>query len=98
MTAADLPPSSSVHRAMRSAHKEAMRLPAALEPVKLILSTPGCRTSASDACRWAVTTLRTPGGKPTDPAISATMYAAPGASGDALIITVQPVSNAGATL
>ena len=41
MTAADLPPSSRVQRAIRSPQIEAMRRPAAVEPVKVILSTGG---------------------------------------------------------
>ena len=41
MTAADFPPSSRVHRAIRSPQIDAMRRPAAVEPVKVILSTPG---------------------------------------------------------
>ena len=64
MTAADLPPSSSVQRAMRSPHIDAMRRPATVEPVKVILSTRGSRTSSSDTSRSAVTTLSTPGGRP----------------------------------
>ena len=42
--AADLPPSSSVQRAMRSPQTLAMRFPTAVEPVKLTLSTPGLQT------------------------------------------------------
>ena len=41
ITAADFPPSSSVQRAIRSPHNDAMRRPAAVEPVNVILSTPG---------------------------------------------------------
>ena len=41
MTAADLPPSSRVQRAIRSPQMEAMRRPAAVDPVKVILSTRG---------------------------------------------------------
>ena len=41
ITAADFPPSSSVQRAMRSPQSDAIRRPAAVEPVKVILSTPG---------------------------------------------------------
>ena len=63
-TAADFPPSSSVHRAIRSPHSDAMRRPAAVDPVNVILSTPGSRTSSSDTSRSAVTTLSTPGGRP----------------------------------
>ena len=43
ITAADLPPSSSVQRAMRSPQIEAIRRPATVEPVKVILSTRGSR-------------------------------------------------------
>ena len=72
MTAADLPPSSRVQRAMRSPQSEAMRRPVAVDPVKVILSTPGSRTSNSETSRSAVTTLRTPGGRPMASAASAT--------------------------
>ena len=73
MTAADLPPSSRVQRAMRSPQMEAMRRPAAVEPVKVILSTRGSRTSSSYTSRSAVTTLSTPGGRPAASASSAMM-------------------------
>ena len=63
MTAADLPPSSRVHRAIRSPQMEAIRRPAAVDPVKVILSTRGSRTSSSETSRSAVTTLRTPAGQ-----------------------------------
>ncbi len=97
-TAADFPPSSSVQRAMRSPHSDAIFRPAAVEPVKVILSTRGSRTSSSDTSRSAVRTLRTPGGRPIASATSATTYASPGASGEAFSTTVQPASSAGATL
>ena len=64
MTAADLPPSSSVQRAIRSPQIDAIRRPAAVEPVNVILSTRGSRTSSSETSRSAVTTLSTPGGRP----------------------------------
>ena len=70
-TAADLPPSSSVQRAMRSPQSDAMRRPAAVEPVNVILSTRGSVTSSSDTSRSAVTTLSTPGGRPIASAASA---------------------------
>ncbi len=41
MTAADLPPSSRVQRAIRSPQMAAIFRPAAVEPVKVILSTRG---------------------------------------------------------
>ena len=43
MIAADFPPSSSVHRLSRSPQRPPIRLPAAVEPVNEILSTPGWR-------------------------------------------------------
>ena len=95
MTAADLPPSSRVQRAIRSPQIEAMRRPAAVEPVKEILSTRGSRTSSSDTSRSAVTTLSTPAGRPTASATSARMYPSPGASGEAFRTTVHPASSAG---
>ena len=70
-TAADFPPSSSVQRAMRSPHSDAMRRPAAVDPVNVILSTPGLVTSSSETSRSAVTTLSTPGGRPICSAASA---------------------------
>src|SRR5258708_3340203 len=73
-------------------------LPAALDPVKVILSTPGWRTNSSETSRSAVMALITPGGRPTLCATSAIISAAPGDSGDDLIITVQPASKAGAIL
>src|SRR6202042_3961499 len=96
--AADLPPSSRVHRAIRSPQMDAIRRPAAVEPVKVILSTRGSRTSSSETSRSAVTTLSTPAGRPAASAASAIRYPSPGASGDDLRITVQPASSAGATL
>ena len=42
--AADLPPNSSVHRAIRPPQTAPIRLPASVEPVKLTLSTPGLQT------------------------------------------------------
>ena len=72
-TAADFPPNSSVHRAMRSPQIDAIRRPAAVDPVNVILSTLGSRTRSSETSRSAVTTFSTPGGSPSDSAISATM-------------------------
>ena len=97
-TAADFPPNSSVHRATRSAQIAPIRRPAVVDPVKVILSTRGSRTSCSETCRSAVRTLRTPGGNPTDSATSASTYASAGASGEDLRMTVQPAINADATL
>jgi len=70
MTAADLPPSSRVQRAIRSPQIEAIFRPAAVDPVNVILSARGSRTSSSETSRSAVTTLSTPGGSPTASAAS----------------------------
>lgn len=56
---------------MRSPQAEAMRRPANVEQVKVILSTPGWRTSLSEASRSAVTMLITPAGSPAASATSA---------------------------
>ena len=56
MMAADLPPSSSVQRFSRSPQSPPMRLPPTPEPVKEILSTPGCLTRCSLTSRPAGTT------------------------------------------
>ena len=71
--AGDLPPSSSVQRAMRSPQIEAIRRPAAVDPVKATLSTPGWRTSNSETSRSAVRMFTTPGGKPAASQASARM-------------------------
>src|SRR3954470_23693925 len=97
-TAADFPPSSSVQRAIRSPHNDAMRRPAAVDPVNVILSTSGLVTSNSDTSRSAVTTLNTPAGRPICSAASANTLPAPGASGADLSTTVQPASSAGPIL
>ncbi|PZG53201.1 hypothetical protein C1I98_05835 [Spongiactinospora gelatinilytica] len=63
MTAADLPPSSRVTLAIRSAAMAITPRPAAVEPVKLTLSTPGCATSCSPAFLPAGTMLSRPCGR-----------------------------------
>jgi len=98
MTAGDLPPSSRVTRPIRSPISDAIRRPASVDPVKAILSTRGSRTNASEASRSAMTTLSTPGGRPTASAHSARTYVDAGASGAALSTVVHPASNAGASL
>ncbi len=97
-TAADLPPSSSVTRVRWRAATSITRLPAATEPVKATLSTPGCPTRYSLTSRSAGRTDSTPSGSPASRAMSARMYESSGASGDGLRMTVDPVSSAGASL
>ena len=62
---ADLPPSSSVTRAMRSAARRPMSLPTSVDPVNAILPTPGCSTSAVPSVRpGPLTTVNRPSGTP----------------------------------
>ena len=81
MMAADFPPSSRVQRFSRSPHRPPIRLPAADEPVKEILSTPGWVTRCSPTSRPAGTTERTPSGRPASAKISASRKASSGVSG-----------------
>src|SRR6266403_2216864 len=61
----DLPPSSSVTRLRVSAALLTITLPTAALPVKAILSTPGCATSAAPAVSpMPLTMFTTPGGNP----------------------------------
>ena len=64
ITAADFPPSSSVQRAMRSPQIAPILRPAAVEPVNVILSIRGSRTSSSDTSRSAVTHVEHAGREP----------------------------------
>ena len=75
-----------------------MRLPARVEPVKEIMSTPGCFTSASPALApKPVTRLNTPFGSPACSITSARMKALNGATSEGLRTTVQPAPSAGAS-
>ena len=71
-THADLPPSSSVTRLIVAAARRAISEPTAVEPVKPILPTSGCSTSAlpTDA-PGPGTTFRAPAGRPASTASSA---------------------------
>ena len=84
MMAADFPPSSSVQRFNRSPQSPPMRLPPTPEPVKEILSTPGCLTRCSLTSRPAGTTESTPLGSPASAKISASRNASNGVSGAGL--------------
>ena len=59
----DLPPSSSVKRAMRSTAAWPIARPVGVEPVKLILSTPGCAASAAPAVAAAAHDVERTGGQ-----------------------------------
>lgn len=69
---------------LRGTQMEAIRQPAAVEPVRVILSIRWSWTSSSDTSRSAVRTSRTPAGRPASSAASAKRYASAGASGEAL--------------
>jgi hypothetical protein len=71
--------------------------PTSVEPVKLILSTIGCVTSASPATEpLPGTTLSTPGGRPASSPSSAMRTAVSGVSIAGLITMVFPAASAGA--
>ena len=97
MIAADLPPSSRLTRLSCSPQIEAIVRPAAVEPVKAILSTPGWRTRCSPTSRPAGTMLTTPFGMPASSSSSAMRKASSGVSGAGLMTMVQPESSAGAS-
>ena len=98
-TNADLPPSSRHTFLMPAPATEATRLPAATEPVKLTMSTPGCEAMASPTTRPVPETrFSTPAGRPISLADSARMKALSGASSAGFSTTVQPAASAGAIL
>lgn len=69
--AADLPPSSRVQRRIRRPHSAPMIRPAAVDPVKAILSTREWETSEALASLPARTTFSTPAGSSASTAASA---------------------------
>jgi hypothetical protein len=93
--AADLPPSSRLTRLSCCPAMEAMRRPAAVEPVKAILSIPACDTRYSLVARSAGKMLTTPSGTPAPVNRSPSASASSAVSGDALRMTVHPASRAG---
>ena len=95
MIAADLPPSSRVQRLSCAPQSAPIRFPAAVEPVKLILSTSRCVTRCSPTPRPAATMLTTPAGSPTSSITSARRYASSGVSGAGFSTTVEPDASAG---
>ena len=96
--AADLPPSSRLTRLRLAPQAAPIFLPAAVDPVKETLSTPGWLTRCSPTSRPAGTTLSTPLGRPASAKISASTLASSGVSGAGLNTTVLPDSRAGASL
>src|SRR5271155_63031 len=93
--AADFPPSSVLQRRMREPHDAAIRAPTAVDPVKLILSTPGWSVSSSPVSAPPFTTLTTPSGSPASSIASISTPNSSGALGAGLSTTVQPAANAG---
>ena len=98
-TTGDLPPSSSVTFFRSAAAARTIMRPTSVEPVKAILSTPGCAASAAPALSPVpLTRLMTPSGTPASWQISARRIALSGASSAGFSTSVQPVARAGATL
>ncbi len=95
MIAADLPPSSSVTRAIRSPHRLMIRRPAAVLPVNATLSTSGCETRCSPTSRPVGRMLTTPSGSPAASIASASSITLTGPSGAGFRMTVQPAASAG---
>ena len=96
--AADLPPSSKVTRAIRSAAVTPICRPADTLPVKLILSTSSDAVRYALSARSAVMTLMAPLGRPASAAHSATMRPSIGLSTGDLRIQVQPAARAASNL
>ena len=72
--------------------------PVSVEPVKAILSTPGCLTRYEPTVEPGPgTTLIEPGGKPTSAASSAMRRAESGVCESGLSTTEQPAARAGAS-
>jgi len=91
----DLPPSSSVTRLSCSPARAAIWRPTGVDPVKAILSTPGCSTSSAPVSPSPVTTFSTPSGRPASSASSASRSAVSGVCSAGLSTTVQPAASAG---
>jgi len=93
----DLPPSSTVTFFRLPAAALTISRPTSVEPVKVILSTPGCAASAAPAVGpRPVTMLKTPLGKPASSTSSPSRSAVSGVSSAGLSTTVQPAASAGA--
>ena len=93
-----LPPSSSDTRLSVPAASRWMSLPTAVEPVKAILSTSGCATSAAPAVSPKPgTTFSTPAGSPASAQARASSSAVSGVCSAGLRTMVFPHASAGAT-
>ena len=99
MMLADLPPSSCDTRLTVSAAALATRMPARVEPVNDIMSTPGCADSGAPTPGPSpLIRLKTPAGTPASSMISATISAFSGVYSLGFSTMVQPAASAGATL
>ena len=96
MMFAALPPSSSVSFVPVPASSRWIALPTSVEPVKAILSTPGCLTRAAPARPSPVTMLTTPGGSSAWRQMSAKKSAVSGVVSAGFSTTVFPAASAGA--
>ena len=95
MMLGDLPPSSIDMRLQLPAAARMIFWPTSVEPVKAILSTPGCAASAAPASPKPVTTLNTPGGMPASRHSSASRSGDSGACSAGLSTSVQPEASTG---
>ena len=92
-----MPPSSSVTFFTVSAQSRMICLPTSVDPVKVILSTPGCFTSAAPTLDPGPgRMLSTPGGRPASSASSPMRTAVRGVSCAGLSTTQLPAASAGA--
>ena len=95
----DLPPSSTPTRFIVSAAAFTTDRPVAVEPVKAILSTPGCAASRAPATAPGPgTTLTTPSGTPASCISCANRSVDSGASSAGFSTIVQPVASVGQML
>ena len=92
----DLPPSSSDSFLPVPAVATRMMRPTSVDPVKAILSTSGCSTSAAPVRPSPVTMFTTPGGSPASRQISAKSSAVSEVNSAGLSTTVFPIASAGA--
>ena len=97
MMAASLPPSSRVRRFRLDAAAAMTRFPVAVEPVKLILSKPGCAVISGPNASPPVMMLSTPAGTKSRTS-SPTRSTVIGVNGEGFSTMVLPASRAGAIL
>lgn len=94
--AASLPPSSKRQRLRVFAQLAATLFPVGVDPVKAIMSMPGCSDIKGPRLSSPLKTWKTPGGK-IDMPISPSLRSQYGVKGEGFIIMVLPVMSAGPT-